>query len=90
MDLALNMFLGFNVMLHWPIIPINIVIIAKEVSMEWWVFMSDSVSNKAVPLRESETDIFWLILFYGNPITYLDYVWQMIAGKNVDDYFPDL
>jgi hypothetical protein len=38
-DLFWNMILGFNVMLHWPIIPINLVIIIKEISMEWWVFL---------------------------------------------------
>lgn len=87
-DLGWNMFLGYNVILHWPVLPINVVIVIKEISMEWFVFMQDGVSQKAVPLRETETDIFWLILFYGNPITYLDYLWQLIAGKDMTEYFP--
>ena len=69
------MLLGFNTLLHWPIVPVNLVIIIKEISMEWWVFLQDGVSNKAVPLRESDTDPFWIVLFYANPITYIDYVW---------------
>jgi len=84
------MFLGYNVILHWPILPVNLMILVKETSLEWFSFMLDEVPHKAVPLRENETDLFWMVLFYGNPLTYVDYVWQLIAGKDVSEYFPPM
>ena len=74
-ELSYNMFLGYYVIVHWPIIPVNIMIILKEISMEWFVFMQESVPHKAIPLRETETDLVWLIPFYANPLTYIDYLW---------------
>ena len=87
------MLLGYNIILHWPVIPINIFIVVKEISMEWFRFMSDDVTIEAVnespalDLVEDTEGIFYDILFYANPLTYVDYVWQLCIGKNVEDYF---
>lgn len=35
----INMFLGFNIVLHSTVIPINIFIVAKEISMHWFQFL---------------------------------------------------
>lgn len=55
--------------------------------------MSDDVTIEAVnespalDLVEDTEGIFYDILFYANPLTYVDYVWQLCIGKNVEDYF---
>jgi len=38
-DIFINMCLGYNIVLHFTIIPINVFIIAKEISMEYFQFL---------------------------------------------------
>ena len=39
LDIFINMFLGYNIVLHFTIIPVNMFIILKEISMEFFQFL---------------------------------------------------
>ena len=69
------MFLGYNVLLHWGVVPINFFIIAKEASMEFFQFLSpeagmsdDEVSIGTMDFENAGEDFLWYI----NPLTYID------------------
>ena len=42
----INMFLGFNIVLHVTAIPINFFIIAKEISMHWFQFLRGDAGSE--------------------------------------------
>lgn len=44
-DLLFNMLLGYNMLLHSSVIPINLVIMIKEVSMEFFQFMREDAGT---------------------------------------------
>ena len=71
----INMFLGYNIVLHWGVVPINMFIIAKESSMEFFQFLNpeagksdDEVSIGLGDLETAGEDFLWFI----NPMTYID------------------
>lgn len=79
-----NMLLGYNMILHSSIIPVNLVIILKEISLNFFSVSGKKRKNEAAPylntkdLEETEKDI--------NPVTYVDDVWEKEFGYDVEDY----
>ena len=79
-----NMLLGYNMILHSSIIPVNLVIILKEISLNFYSVSGKKRENEAAAflnmgdLKEAEKDV--------NPVTYVDDVWEKEFGYDVEDY----
>lgn len=83
--IMVNMLLGYNLILHWSIIPINFAIIVKEISLNFFSFSGARRENEAAPylnegdLEEAEKDI--------NPLHYVDeYIMEPEFGYDAEDY----
>ena len=78
------MILGYNMILHCTIIPVNLAIIFKEISLNFFSFSGKGRDNEANSylnmgdLEEAEKDI--------DPLTYVDDVWEPAFGYDVEDY----
>ena len=84
LTIMVNMLLGYNMILHSSIIPVNFAIIAKEISLNFFSVSGKKRENEAATylntgdLSEAEKDI--------NPVTYVDDVWEKEFGYDVEDY----
>lgn len=82
--IMVNMLLGYHLVLHSSIIPVNIAIIVKELSLNIFSVSGKKRENEAATylnmddLKEAEKDI--------NPVTYVDDVWEPAFGYDVEDY----
>lgn len=83
--IMVNMLLGYNLILHCSIIPINFAIIVKEISLNFFSFSGARRENEAAPylnegdLEEAEKDI--------NPLHYVDeYIMEPEFGYDAEDY----
>ena len=66
-----NMYLAYTVILHFSIFPINMFIILKEFSLEFFQFLvndDDNIAINFLDLYYTFDNIFWWL----NPLTYLD------------------
>lgn len=78
--LYLNMILGYNIVMHWSVIPILLFSITKEITMEWFQFLNpdagsedDQVSLSTKDAEQTGEDILWFI----NPLTWIGMIWYM-------------
>lgn len=82
--IMVNMLLGYNLILHCSIIPVNFAIIFKEISLNFFSVSGKKRKNEAATylnmsdLQEAEKDV--------NPVTYVDDVWEPAFGYDVEDY----
>jgi hypothetical protein len=86
----LNCLLGYNIVMHWSIIPINNFIIAKEISMEFFQFLRLDAGYSTDSVSLGLADFLYLIqdfLWFWNPLTWVDLLWEGIFGYDVEDYF---
>mmetsp|Transcript_35909 Transcript_35909/g.55134 ORF Transcript_35909/g.55134 Transcript_35909/m.55134 type:complete len:325 (-) Transcript_35909:60-1034(-) len=78
-----NMMIGYNAIIHWSILPVNIFIIIKEISMEFFTFLTGS--NYALGSKDLDyagKDVVSAV----NPLTWIDKIWELIFGYDVEDY----
>ena len=70
--------------LHSSIIPVNLTIILKEISLNFFSVSGKKRSNEAATylntadLQEAEKDL--------NPVKYVDDIWEPAFGYDVEDY----
>jgi len=57
-DIFINMCLGYNIILHFTIIPINLFIIGKEISMEYFQFLRGDAGTESDNISLSEDDYY--------------------------------
>jgi len=79
----INMLLGYNIVLHFEIIPVCLFVIFKEITMEFFEFLSPT-NSEALSTNDLETtgeDFLWFI----NPFTWLDMWSELIFGSDVED-----
>jgi len=84
----INMILGYNIWLHGSIIPINLIIIIKEISLNYFTVLDESdgrnetnVALNGKDLQYAEKDV----EHYADPFTYVDYAYDPITGHDVED-----
>lgn len=85
----INAFLGYNIVMHWSIIPINNFIIAKEISMEFFQFLRLDSGSTTDSTSLGVADLLWMfndIVWFMNPLTFIDMMWEGIFGYDVEDY----
>ena len=73
-----DMYLAYTVILHCSILPINLFIIIKEFTLEFFQFLVTDDENIAINLM----DLYYTFdnLFYWiNPLTYLDIIWTLFS-----------
>ena len=88
--IIVNMVLGYNLLLHIPILPILIFIILKEATMEFFQFLNPDagLETDTVAMNNNDWSIFWDDLVYWlNPFTWVDFGWDAIFGYNAEDLF---
>lgn len=94
MTLLVNMNIGYNLIVHWSIIPINLAIVSKEISMEF----IQMASNKAgegdkddISLGMVEAAQFWAeVLAFFNPLNWIDIWFTPIAGESIEQETVDV
>jgi hypothetical protein len=76
-DMFINMMLGYNIVMHAPIIPLNVFIIVKEITLQFFSFLHGGVGTAFYKENIDETttgaawsDVLWII----NPVTYINWV----------------
>ena len=78
--------LGYNLLVHLPIIPINLMIIIKESSMEFVQLGNDVAGTQDDQLSLGSSDLVQFLNLF-NPLTWLDYlIWVPILGYRSEDY----
>lgn len=79
-----NMFLGYNIILNIPILPINFKIIVKEITINFIQLMSPNAGHSNDDESINSVDqISFLNLF--NPYSYFDALWRIIFKWDFDD-----
>ena len=82
------MFLGYNLVLHSSIIPINIVIIFKELTLNFFSLIDNREQGESASylstndISYAEDDMLWLI----NPFSWIDKIWEPTFGYDAEDY----
>ena len=73
----INMMLGYNFVMHAPIIPLNVFIIAKEITLQFFSFLHGGIGTKSYKESIDDTtsnaawsDVLWII----NPVSYINWV----------------
>ena len=77
-----NMMLGYNAIVHWSIVPICIFIIIKEITMEFFTFLTGSYGLGTDDIEYAEKDLLWFI----NPFSWIDMFWERVFGYDAEDY----
>ena len=83
-----NMFLGYNLVLHSSVIPINIAIIIKELTLNFFSLIDDRNPGESPEYLSTddigyvEEDTAWAL----NPFTWLDAIWEPLFGYDAEDY----
>jgi len=80
----INMLLGYNMVLHFEIVPVCLFIIIKEISMEFFEFLAPKKSE-ALTTNDFETsgeNLLWFL----NPFTWLDMWTELLFGTDVEPY----
>lgn len=85
----INMFLGYNLVLHSSVIPINLVILIKETTLNFFQFFDaeDRAGQTSTYLSYrdigyAENDFLWFL----NPFTWIDMFWEPSFGYDAEDY----
>uniref|UniRef100_A0A7S3CUK7 Uncharacterized protein n=1 Tax=Strombidium rassoulzadegani TaxID=1082188 RepID=A0A7S3CUK7_9SPIT len=81
-----NMVLAYNLIVHWSIIPVNLIIIIKELSMQQFTFLTGA--NYALNSKDTKyarEDLDWFL----NPFTWIDLLWDAFFGYDVEDYWEE-
>jgi hypothetical protein len=85
-------FILYNLIMNFPTFFVNVVIILKEVSLEFFQLLTKTVGGELKPYSLGEADalegmrdIFWFI----NPFTWIDVFWSSIFGYKVEDYWEE-
>lgn len=76
-DVLLNMFLVYNVILHFPVVIVNAFIIFKEFSLEFWQFLLGDDGDPSNDMALGFWDIVNLMddtLWFINPMTWIEYL----------------
>jgi hypothetical protein len=95
-SLLVSLLLAYNLLMHFPILPINFMIIFKEIEIEKFQLLHDDAGseNDTVSLGYSDeertlTDFLWFI----DPFTYSDFVTANLFHFKIKDVwemvFPD-
>ena len=82
MTVYVNMLLGYNILLHWSVIPVCLFIILKEISMEFFQFLNPEAGkdDDVVSLNSNDWDTtIWDLLWFINPFTWLGIVWTILT-----------
>lgn len=88
--IASNMFLGYNIVLHGSIIPICLVVIIKEITLNFFTVLDegddrDDETGTALSSKDADyakDDVKWSV----NPFTWLDFIWEPLFGFDAEDY----
>jgi len=82
------MFLGYNLVLHSSVIPINLVIIVKELTLNFFSLIDDRNPGESAQylstddIKYAEDDTVWAL----NPFTWIDAIWEPTFGYDAEDY----
>ena len=81
-----NMALAYNILVHWCIIPVNLFIIVKELTMLGYTFLTgDDYALTLNDVEETNADLKWFF----NPFTWIDMFWDAFFGNDVEDYWEE-
>ena len=83
------MFLGYNLVLHSAVIPINLLILIKETTLNFYQFFDDEDRAGQTSTYLSTRDIGYAegdFLWFLNPFTWIDMLWKPSFGYDAEDY----
>lgn len=89
MTIFWNMYLAYTIILHFSIFPINVFIIIKELSLEFFQFLVTDDENIAINFMDlyyTFDNLFW----YLNPLSYLDLASSLFSKYVVKLFFSDI
>lgn len=94
MTLLVNMNIGYNLIVHWSIVPVNIAIVLKEASMEVVQMASNKAGEGAkddISLGMVEAAQFWAeVLAFFNPLNWIDIWFTPVAGESIEQEAEDV
>jgi hypothetical protein len=85
-------FLAYSIVMTFPIWFVNLGIIIKEISLEFFQLLTKTVNGQLAPysLGKADVDIaFYDIFWFLNPFTWIDIFWTAIFGYPVEDYWEE-
>jgi hypothetical protein len=81
-DIFIALAIVYNCLIHISIVPINILIVIKGLSMEVVQFGNDVAGTSHDKLSLSSSDLLQML----NPFSWIDFFWEPVLGYDAEDY----